>query len=354
MPSRTYMGVDERRDGSLRVPRPDLSEPLRSPNACNGCHASMTSVWAANKIETWFGEARRTEPHWGSAIHAAQSNAVDAEERLVAILENEKTPAIVRATAITLLPRFASPRSISLFSKGVDDDDPLVRTTAVAVLDWFPEEMRIALAAELLVDPVRSVRHEAARVLASVPSPALEPKTQERLSAALSEFRKAQERDGDRAEAHVRLADLARAQGQFKLAQAEYERAQAREPYFVPAFVNLADLHRERGAENESEQVLREALKLAPENADVRHALGLALVRMKRLEEALAELEIAANNRPDNPRYPYVYAVALHSAGKVDRAREVLRKAASLHPGDRDLQAFLTNLEQQKSRTRNE
>src|SRR5690606_33015815 len=37
MPSRTYMVIDDRRDHSLRVPRPDLSVLLGTPNACNDC-----------------------------------------------------------------------------------------------------------------------------------------------------------------------------------------------------------------------------------------------------------------------------------------------------------------------------
>ena len=38
MPSRLYMVIDERRDHSFRVPRPDLSVELGTPNACNDCH----------------------------------------------------------------------------------------------------------------------------------------------------------------------------------------------------------------------------------------------------------------------------------------------------------------------------
>jgi hypothetical protein len=38
MPTTTYMVVDPRRDRSFRVPRPDLSVALGTPNACSGCH----------------------------------------------------------------------------------------------------------------------------------------------------------------------------------------------------------------------------------------------------------------------------------------------------------------------------
>ena len=38
MPESVYMGIDRRRDHSIRIPRPDLSQKIKSPNACTGCH----------------------------------------------------------------------------------------------------------------------------------------------------------------------------------------------------------------------------------------------------------------------------------------------------------------------------
>src|SRR5262249_24099013 len=53
MPSRTYMVVDRRHDHSFRVPRPDLSATLGTPNACNDCHSDKSAAWAATAIEGW-------------------------------------------------------------------------------------------------------------------------------------------------------------------------------------------------------------------------------------------------------------------------------------------------------------
>jgi len=41
MPTTHYMVVDPRRDHSFRVPRPDLSVKIGTPNACTGCHLEM-------------------------------------------------------------------------------------------------------------------------------------------------------------------------------------------------------------------------------------------------------------------------------------------------------------------------
>jgi predicted Zn-dependent protease len=56
------------------------------------------------------------------------------------------------------------------------------------------------------------------------------------------------------------------------------------------------------------------------------HALGLTLVRMKRTDEAIGELERAAALDPGNARFLYVYAVALHSTGKAMQRLQGLRK----------------------------
>ena len=60
MPTRVYMGIDARRDHSLRIPRPDHSATTGAPNACNGCHTQESAEWAAEKF------AKR----WGSPPHS--------------------------------------------------------------------------------------------------------------------------------------------------------------------------------------------------------------------------------------------------------------------------------------------
>ena len=62
------MGVDYRRDHSFRIPRPDLSDQLGTPNACTQCHANETNAWAANYMKKWYGES--TNPHYGIALAA--------------------------------------------------------------------------------------------------------------------------------------------------------------------------------------------------------------------------------------------------------------------------------------------
>ena len=50
-----YIVGDRRRDHSIRVPRPDLSVKLGTPNPCNNCHQDKWAEWAAEQLKTWYG-----------------------------------------------------------------------------------------------------------------------------------------------------------------------------------------------------------------------------------------------------------------------------------------------------------
>jgi predicted Zn-dependent protease len=100
--------------------------------------------------------------------------------------------------------------------------------------------------------------------------------------------------------------------------------------------VNLADLKRSRQRDAEAEAVLREGLRAAPDAAALRQALGLTLVRQGRKGPALAELAAAHKAAPDEARYAYLYALALHDAGRRADAVRVLTDSAA-RQGDRDV-----------------
>jgi tetratricopeptide (TPR) repeat protein len=129
-------------------------------------------------------------------------------------------------------------------------------------------------------------------------------------------------------------------------AEAEYMAALRLSPQYGPAAVNLADLYRGLGREADGERLLRAALAASSEDAGLHHALdalGLTLVRLKRTDEALGELRRAAELDPGQARYAYVYAVALHSAARVDVSMAILEESLARHPDDRDtLQALMT------------
>ena len=344
MPSKTYMVVDDRRDHSIRVPRPDLSASIGTPNACSKCHADKTAEWAAQKVAEWFPNGRQDRPHDGVALYAGRTAAANAEFLLDALILDQDQPAIARASALVLLSRSASPASETAIRAALADPSPLVRAAAPRTLPAAPMPAMVRAAAPLLSDPVRAVCIETARVLAGVDQRSLTPEQQTAFAAAYLELFDAEMTDADRPEAHLNLGLLETRLRHPTEAENQYRTALRLDPNFTPALVNLADLDRMSGQNQEGTELLRKALAIDPNNADIRHSLGLALVRQHNYAEALPELRRASELAPGNARYAYVYAIALNSIGAGASAMELLENTHKRHPADRDTLLALVSI----------
>ena len=336
MPVSTYMEIDKRHDHSLRIPRPDLSVKLGTPNACNGCHTDKSPEWAASSIEQWHGPNRKGFQNYAEAFEASWTGRVDAAALLATVAANPATPAIARASALTELRSRLSPANIELARKGVGDPDPMVRIAALDMLDGAAGDRIWPLVAPLLSDSSRGVRVRAVSLLANVPTasqPAVDRESFERASA---EFVAAQRLNADRPEARSALGGFYARRGLSVDAENEYKAALRLSPVYAPAAINLTDLYRQIGRDGDAESVLRASISSSPQDAGLHHTLGLTLTRQKRPDEALSEFGLATELEPDRVRYAYVYAVALHTSGRVDESVKVLKQNLTRHPDDRD------------------
>jgi len=337
LPQRVYMVNDARADHGMRIPRPDLSIKLGTPNACNQCHQDQSEQWAATAVTDWYGNGLSQRPHYGEALQAGRSGAPDAAARLLALATDGEQPGIARATALDLLQRSPDQSQLAPVKAQLADADPLVRQSAVRWLEVADPQTRFELGMPMLDDPVRTVRLEAARTLAPLMRFELPEADRQRLEAALQAYRNAQLVNAERPESHLNLGLVAMQQGKLPLARKDYLTALRLDPEFVPAYANLADIYRALGADTDGEQTLKNGLKIAPDSADLHHALGLLHIRAKRPDAALVELARAAELAPDNSRYGYVYALALKETGDVDAALAALSNAYKHTPADRDI-----------------
>jgi predicted CXXCH cytochrome family protein len=337
MPARTYMVVDRRHDHGFRVPRPDLSVKLGTPNACTDCHADKSAEWAAVTTERWYGPERKGFQRFAEAFHSAWTEKTDAASLLAAVAADRAAPAFARAGALSELAPRVSPANIGLARSGLADPDPMVRIGALDMLQSVPASQIWPLAAPLLTDSNRGVRIRAAALLAPVPTAGQPAADRQAFERAASEFIAAQQLNADRPEARSALGNFYARRGRAGEAETEYKAALLLSPRYAPAAINLADLYRQIGRDGDGESVLRAAIGNAPQDAGLHHALGLTLTRLKRYQESLGDLRRAAELEPDRARYAYVYAVALHSAGHVDDAMAVLKENATRHPDDRDI-----------------
>lgn len=337
MPTRAYMGIDPRHDHSIRIPRPDLSVKLETPNACTSCHKDRTAAWAASAIERAFGPERKGFQNFGAALHDSRTGAPDAARGLMALANDPQAPAIARATALSDLRRHLSATVMPALEAGLADPDPMVRGAALDTLLAAPPSERVRLAASLIDDPSRIVRIKAARVLAVAPDDGMDGAMRGRLEKVFGEYVDSQRANADRPESHVNLGLFYFERGDLQQSETEYRAAVALEPDFVPAYVNLADLYRRQDREKDAEAVLEAGLQKASADPDLSHALGLLRVRQGRAHEALPLLGQAARSRPDNARYAYVYGVALHDLGQGRQGMAVLEQALKRFPDSPEL-----------------
>lgn len=352
MRTETYMVVDPRHDHSLRVPRPDLTASVGSPNACNDCHKDRSTQWAQAAIRRWYPKGRWTSPHYGQALHAARTFQPGAEEALVQVATDPKLPGIVRGTAVSALPAWLSPLSRPVLEGAAADKDPLVRLGAATALDALPAKERLRIGAPLLWDPVRAVRVEAVVPLSEVPASEMAEGQRIAFDRALDEFFQAQRANAERPESHANLGVVFVRLGRLDEARRAYEAALRVGPWFVPAYANLADLLRAQNRDDEGERVLRRGLREDRGSAPLHHALGLLLVRQKRMGEALLELGRAAELAPGDPRFAYAYAIGLQTTGSTDRALAALRQAQSRSPGVRALLEALVSINRDRGALR--
>jgi predicted CXXCH cytochrome family protein len=344
MPTRTFMGIDARHDHAIRVPRPDLSTSLDTPNACTNCHGDRPASWAAEQVAQWYGPERRAEPHYGSILAAGREGEPGAGAALAGLATDHAQSGIVRASALAqLADRW--PESLPAHRSGLQDGDALVRLAAVGALAPYTSDQAVVdELASLLDDTMKAVRIATARTLAAVPPDDLSPDQQAAQERASDELRFALAATDDRPESLVSLGAFEAERGRHAEAESAYRQALRLDPGFVPALVNLADLFRALTRDEEAEPLLRQAIAAAPNQAAAHHALGLLLVRRHELPAALLSLQQAVNLAPENAHYSYVHALALNSAGRPQDALATLRQAHERHPADREVLMALATI----------
>ncbi|WKT62023.1 tetratricopeptide repeat protein [Microbulbifer thermotolerans] len=342
MPAKTYMQVDARRDHSFRKPRPDLSDKLGTPNACSGCHRDMPVAWAAEVLKEHFGSPK--ERHFGEAIYAGRHGLPGAEDQLVALILDTSQPAIARATATSLLTRYLSPASLQLLQTIAQSDEPLLNLGIAQSLESVSPQLRPSLAIPLLYSDHRVIAAMAANSLSGLVTRDYPPAVQNQFNRAMKDYLESETFNADRPESLSNLAALHAQRGNRKQAEAFYRRALTVAPFYTPAYVNLADVYRTEGREREAEILLRQALNKVRARSPVEHALGLSLVRQKRLSDALPHLRRAAEGQPGSPRYIYVYAIALNDSGNPQQAIAVLEQGLKRFPGNREILGGLVAL----------
>ena len=336
MPATTYMGVHQRPDHSLRIPRPDLAMKLGTPDACTGCHTDKSKRWAADAVDGWFGADRPRRADFAETLAAGRANRGDTGPRLARLADDPEMPAIVRASALDLLGGDGEVGASAAMA-ALGDADPAVRRAGVAALEGADASVRLAKVGPLLSDPVRAVRIEAARVLSSIPASSFDVTRRAAFDKALTELRTAQEIALDMPGSQLNLGVLTENQEQRIKAEGHYRAALKLDHDFTPARLNLARLLAGSGRPAEAERVLREGIARTPGQGDLSYSLGLLLAEQRRLAEAVVALTEASRLLSERARVHYNLALALQQSGRRTEAELAFLRAAGLAPADRSI-----------------
>ena len=353
MPATTYMALDARRDHSLRVPRPDLSVDMGTPNACSRCHLQDESTYAVRQAELpeyqhwleaahaadrsaadtlarvdawclehyteWYGEPEDRETHFAHALHQAWELEPQGFEPLLAVIGDSEQPPIIRASAVQALsgylsqnidfrqPRFAQASQTLL--ETLDDPSPRLRAAAAPLLPALPGQNSLRRVESLLRDPTLCVRLEAVEVLLLTQTLPESITGRRAYENALVELQRTLQLDSDQSAAHADLARMHLMRGEnHTTVIAEYAQAVALAPGIA-------------GPRTEYAQYLLQLASTAETSAQ---AAELQQQATQLREEELAILALNAEQLPDSAEVQFRYAQMLIILGNYELAEEHL------------------------------
>lgn len=269
MIERDYMVVDGRRDHSFRIPRPDLFLQTLSPNACTDCHQEETPGWAANAIEMWYPDSQNRTPHYGEVIAQARNDLTGSTEALADLAEYTALPAIVRATALEMLIRAASPALATRLEHLLRDPDPMVRATATLLQRGASNTMKSERLAPMLVDPVKSVRIAAAREFLSILSTGAPGQVTEGLNGAMREWQTTLGNKADFPETQIVLAGIGLTTRRMDAALMAFGEATELDPQLTQAWVMMIRIHSALGNQAAARATADRALEINPDSVEL-------------------------------------------------------------------------------------
>ncbi len=343
MPESVYMGIDARADHSIRIPRPDLSLSLGTPNACSTteCHPDKSPEWISGKFDEWYGITRKS--HYGVVFAAARSGNPGAEAGLILLADDPLIPVIVRATAVSLLAQYPSRASLDAIARALEADDALLRYTAIRNLEYFDIDTRLQKIAPKLYDPAKAVRAEAAYMLSILSTDRLREDDREAFQRGMVEYKTMITYMADFQTGRFNLGNLAAREGDVVEAILHYRKAIEIDDHFYPAKVNLATLYNQQGKNAEAERLLREALQEQTGNAEVNYSLALLLAEEAKFIEAEEFMARAVELMPGYGRAHFNHGLILQKLNRPDDVAKAFQLALAADQANIDYFNALAN-----------
>ncbi len=334
MPTNRYMGVDDRRDHSFKIPRPDLSSEFDTPNACTSCHDDKNNQWASDNLKKWHGKPKALPNSKQFLMRLNSGQGINLEDHLT-IITDKNLAVINRATAIQQLAYTTQTITSEILGPLLTDKENLIRLSAASAATLLPPTDRVALLVPLLTDKFRAIRVAAARSLVDSQVSAVD---QAVFALAFKELQQSNDISSWRGEGRMNLGINALQSGDTIAAEKAFKATIVVEPYFDTGYINLADLYRSLQRPAQVSSVLMKGMKNLPKSGAIKYSYGLHLVRQKTLPKAVSYFSQAMLLSPENSQYAYTYILAMDGTGQSAQALSKLKLLIINYPDNGQLQ----------------
>lgn len=328
MPTRTFMGVDARRDHSFSIPTPHVSAKTGAPNACLNCHENDNN-WVSKQLNEWYGRDSTLNSDEQKYIALMHGEAMGKNEMLR--LAHAKTlPVIKRATVVTMLSSRIETLTDRDLRPFIRNKEPLMRLAAAQAGRALPADQRLKSYKGLLNDKLKSVRVAAVNNLIGfgIDSAAF--------NKALDELKISNTINQWRGEGNLNQSLIEYQLGNIQEAETLLKQGIQADPFFEANYINLAELYRSQNKAELEKQTLERAVKAVPTSDIVYYSLGMLNIRQQNKPAAVKLFRKASDLSPSNAQNWYIHALALDNIGKTQNAITVLKEGLS-HVRDRRL-----------------
>lgn len=270
MPERKYMVVDGRRDHSFRIPRPDLTADLGTPDPCMSCHIDKTPAWAADSISIRFQNGQTGQPHFAHLFTSAANHpSKENNQALLRLATNKDKPAFIRASAVQNID--TNDTGIALDLKPlIKDESPWVRAAVVDRLGMTSHPERDRWVASTLDDDTKIVRIAAAQQLLRADLP---PEFNGPLRHAITEMQQSLVARADYPETQMMIGGMALILRNLNAAKSAFQRTVEMDPQRVDAWNMLAEIELAGNQPENAITTLQQALEFNPGQSDLQQML---------------------------------------------------------------------------------
>lgn len=328
MTQNRYMGVDDRRDHSFKIPRPDVSINYGTPNACVKCHTEQDDQWALQIITKWHGETKLLSKTRESyyLLHSGQQISLAHH---LAIIADEQLDIITRATALQLLRYTTNELTSVQLAHYLSHKEDLIRLAAANSAELLPIQQRVKLVSPLLNDPLKAIRLAAARSIIDAELPVQDMPI---FREAYIELQSTNDINSWRGEGRLNQGMLDMRSNNAVAAEQSFKSAINIDPYFEAGYINLADFYRSQQQPAQVMSVLTRGMSKLAESALLKYSYGLHLIRQQQRDKATAVFQQAMLLDPTNQQYLYTYILSLDGIGKTTIALKKLKLLLPQYP----------------------